>query len=163
MLAVAGGADGRGGNAPGYRLAMYARVVLAGHVAMAHAAEVGNCLMELGGGGALDFMSATVTDGAIRSGRIAILRGLAVHAAGPLRGDLGMALGAGGLGKASRVRKVLVPGVTGNAGQGGVRGNRQLLSLIVTGGAGAPGGLAAPTPAAPQRANPRIARPIGNA
>jgi hypothetical protein len=80
-------------------------------------------------------MGAAVAYAAIRRGRIALRKFLAVHALGVFARLFLVAGGAGRFGGAGRVRIFLVTVVAGVAGQGRVSALGEFGLLIVTGGA----------------------------
>ena len=135
VLAVTIGAQRHLRYPVGKSFAMNAAQVLFGNLCVAHAAGIRHGGAKRLRPGLLHLMGAAVAYAAIRRGRIALRKFLAVHAFGVFARLFLVARGAGRFGGAGRVRIFLVTVVAGVAGQGRVSALGEFGLLIVTGGA----------------------------
>ena len=134
MFAVAIRADGRLDNAARHRLSVYAHLVLAGDIAVAHAARLGYTAAETRGFRVLDFMRRPMAGGAFRRGGVALFDFLAVNTAGMFGGYLLVAACASRLGDPGGMWILFVLQVAGGAGERRMRALVHLLRDVMTGG-----------------------------
>jgi hypothetical protein len=134
MFAVAIRAHGRLHDASRHSLSVYAHLVLAGDIAVAHAAGLGYPAAETRGFRVLDFMRRPMACGAFRSGSVAFSDFLAVNAAGMFGGYLLVAACASRLGGPGGMWILFVLQVAGGAGERRMRPLVHLLRDVMTGG-----------------------------
>src|SRR5579871_5139701 len=131
MLAVTIGADRRLSDPLGEGLAVHTAVVLGLDIAVAHTTGIRDLGAELGRFGTQQLVRGSMADGAIGSGAIAALGGLAMHAAVVIGLLALMALAARGLRDIGRMGILVVLHVAGGAGHVGVRTFGELGALLV--------------------------------
>jgi len=134
VLAVAIGANGSLRHTAGHRFSVYARLIFAGHVTVAHAAGLGHAGTKGSRLCALNFMGRPVAGAAVGRGGVAFADLLAVNAAGVLGSNLLMATRANRFWDAFRVGILFVLYVAGSAGHRSVSRLCHLLPDIMAGG-----------------------------